>query len=72
MDITLPLDKMTTEDKIRTMETLWDDLCHNASDFQSPAWHEEVLKEREKRIEEGKEQFTDWDKAKKEIRESLQ
>jgi hypothetical protein len=28
MDISLPLDKMTSLDKIAVMEKLWDDLCH--------------------------------------------
>jgi hypothetical protein len=27
MDISLPLDKMTSLDKIAVMEKLWDDLC---------------------------------------------
>ena len=72
MDITLPLDQMTIEDKIKTMETLWDDLCRKAEDMPSPAWHGEILKEREERIKQGKEKFTDWEEAKTEIRESLQ
>ena len=48
MDVTLPLDQMTIEDKIRTMEILWDDLCRQAEGRPSPAWHGEILRERER------------------------
>lgn len=27
MEITLPLENMSIEEKIRNMETIWDDLC---------------------------------------------
>lgn len=67
MEITLPLDKMTTEDKIRTMETIWEDLSKNAESMPFPSWHKDILDEREKAIEDGKEQFIDWDEAKKQI-----
>ena len=50
MEITLPLEKMSIEEKIRTMETIWDDLCRKADSIPSPSWHEEVLTEREERI----------------------
>jgi hypothetical protein len=30
MEFTLPLEQMSTEEKIRTMETIWDDLCKKA------------------------------------------
>ena len=65
--MTLNLEEMTTEEKLKTMEMLWDDLCRSAPDFSSPSWHEDVLKEREQRIKDGKERFVDWDQAKKEL-----
>jgi len=67
----LNLEEMTTEEKIKVMEMLWDDLCRSAPDFSSPSWHEDVLKGREQRIKEGKDQFVDWDQAKKDIRNSI-
>jgi hypothetical protein len=42
-----------------------------APDFSSPSWHEDVLKEREQRIREGKDRFVDWDQAKKDLRDSI-
>ena len=71
MEITLPLEKMSVEEKIRTMETIWDDLCRKADSISSPPWHEEVLNEREERIKKGEEEFSDWDSAKKNIRNKI-
>ena len=69
MDVVLPLDRMTTAEKLRAMETLWADLSHNADTFESPAWHADVLRERQQRIAEGKETFVDWEEAKRQLRE---
>jgi len=64
------LNKMTTQEKLRTMELLWDDICRNVPDLSSPAWHEIILKEKEKNLIEGKDKFIDWDQAKKDIWDS--
>ena len=69
MSVILPLDQMTTEEKLQAMEALWADLTRNEEQFESPAWHEQVLKEREQRIESGQESFIDWEVAKKQLRE---
>ena len=71
MGITLPLEKMTTEDKIRTMEIIWEDLCKKAESIPSPSWHKDILEEREKVIENGKEEFIDWSEAKKQIEDKI-
>ncbi len=69
MDVVLPLDRMTTAEKLRAMETLWADLSRNADTFESPAWHADFLRERQQRIAEGKETFVDWEEAKRQLRE---
>jgi len=71
MDITLPLDQMTTEEKLRAMEMLWADLTRKEQEIDSPGWHEEVLREREARVELGEEKPIDWEVAKKELRDRL-
>ncbi len=48
MIATLPLKKMSIQDKISAMESIWEDLCQNAGDIASPEWHKDILKEREK------------------------
>lgn len=71
MGFALPLDKMSLADKIQTMETLWDDLCHHVQDVAVPEWHYEVLATREQDLVEGRECVTDWEAAKGKIRESV-
>lgn len=69
--MTLNLGEMTTEEKLKAMEMLWDDICRSVPDLSSPAWHENVLKEREQRLKDGKEKFLDWDQAKEDLRVSI-
>jgi hypothetical protein len=68
MEATLPLDKMTVAEKLRAMEMLWADLSRNEAQIESPAWHENVLRDREARIKSGEEKFLDWETAKKHLR----
>jgi hypothetical protein len=67
----LNIEEMTTEEKIQTMEMLWDDLCRKQAGIQTPDWHKDILDERERRLQEGKDNFIDWKQAKKEILESI-
>jgi hypothetical protein len=69
--MSLNLEEMTTEEKLKAMEMLWDDICRSVPDFSSPSWHGNVLKEREQRLRDGKEKILDWDQAKKDIRDSI-
>ena len=68
MKATLPLDQMATAEKLSAMEALWQDLSRHADRFESPAWHGNVLREREQRVEEGKEGYVDWEAAKQDLR----
>ena len=68
MASTLPLDKMSLEEKLQARESLWDDLCSRAGGVSSPAWHEEVLAEREAMQKGGDDDFEDWESAKRSIR----
>jgi len=63
VQISLPLDKMSVQEKISTMETLWRDLSRNDSDYESPLWHKEVLEAREGS------KCSDWNEAKERIRQ---
>ncbi len=71
MGITLPLDKMTTAEKLEAMESLWNDLSQTPANIPSPEWHGEVLRKREDDIKNGKDQFSDWEDVKKDILDSL-
>ncbi len=56
---------MTIAEKLRAMEELWADLSRDES-FESPAWHEKVLKDRTRQRD-----FVDWETAKKQLRARL-
>jgi hypothetical protein len=62
---------MTVADKIRAMESLWDDLCRHADGVPSPLWHKDILSQQEKSVAKGRGQFNDWSKEKERIRKSL-
>lgn len=71
MEITLPLDKMSTLDKLRALEEIWNDLLNHVEEVPVPEWHMDVLAAREKRILDGKANFKDWNEAKESIREKF-
>ncbi|HXE42446.1 MAG TPA: addiction module protein [Candidatus Baltobacteraceae bacterium] len=71
MEATLPLDKMTVAEKLRAREMLWADLSRNEVQIESPAWHGDVLRDREARIKSGEEKFLDFETVKKQLRDKL-
>ena len=72
MATTVDLREMTTPDKLRLMEALWQNLSTISSAVVSPEWHGDVLADRDRLIESGEETFIDWENAKKQLREELQ
>ena len=71
MKIALPLKEMTVSEKISTMEEIWSDLSSVNSEYYPPNWHIRVLEERSRLAQSGEVGFTDWDTAKKQIRERV-
>jgi len=69
--ISLPLSKMTLSQKMDVMERVWRSMAADDSRFDSPAWHLDVLKERENLVATGKAKFSDWSKAKERIRKQV-
>ena len=51
--ITVDIKKMSTRDRIILMEEIWDTLCHDENEIESPSWHKDVLDERRKQVENG-------------------
>jgi hypothetical protein len=62
---------MSVEEKLRAMELLWDDLCNKAGGVTSPAWHEDVLAERDAMLGRGEDRFEDWEAAKRDIKNKV-
>ena len=60
--------QMSREEKLRALEAIWADLSKDDAQVESPAWHEEVLRETEARLAAGQEGIKDWQTAKRELR----
>lgn len=68
MQNNLPLDEMTTTEKLVIINQIWDDLLRNSDDIPSPEWHKEVLSARAERIKKGEAHFKDFESVKSELR----
>ena len=64
--------KLPRSEKLRLMETLWEDLSRPDSDYESPAWHAKELAETERRLADGREQAIEWETAKKKLRRQFE
>jgi len=53
----LEIEKMSTVQRLQAMENLWDALLHEKVEIESPGWHQNVLKNRKKRIAAGEAEF---------------
>ena len=63
----LAIDQMTIEEKLQTMEALWDDLCQHEEMLPVHDWQKDLLDDRERLLKKGDAQFLDWEEAKKRI-----
>jgi len=64
MAIDLPLARMTTAEKLRALETIWDDLARQPEQVPAPDWHGDVLRARADRAAKGESAFSDLAEAK--------
>ena len=55
---------MSHGEKVRVMELLWDELCHEEEEPESPAWHGSILAERQNEIQSGQAKFLSIDEVK--------
>jgi hypothetical protein len=69
MKTILHLDQMSTSEKLQAMEEIWSDLARNADEIESPTWHQDILMEREKALEEGTDSFISLGEMKSRLRE---
>ena len=53
MSFDMPLDQMSTEDKLSAMEALWDSLTGDGAEPASPDWHRAVIAERLRKLDAG-------------------
>jgi putative addiction module component (TIGR02574 family) len=69
--VDLTLSELSFTEKVNLMEILWADLTRDEKKLKSPAWHETVLKNREKAYAAGKVNVSDWKQAKKRIKKRV-
>jgi putative addiction module component (TIGR02574 family) len=70
MSLPISIDKLSLSEKIELMEKLWEDLSSDPG-YTTPKWHGEELDRRRKDVKEGNTSYTEWDKAKEEIRKTI-
>ncbi|CAN5443619.1 hypothetical protein BH23BAC3_BH23BAC3_14890 [soil metagenome] len=70
MNKLIEIEKLSTSEKIELMEKLWTDIS-SSTEYIPPAWHGEELTRRKKLVTEDKIGYTDWNKAKEEIRKEV-
>jgi hypothetical protein len=61
------IEQMTHDEKLQTLETLWDSLWPRQESVPSPEWHGAILEQRAKRVASGGAVFSDWNLAKKRL-----
>jgi len=60
--------KMDLDEKLRTVEMIWDSIAQEPERVQSPAWHGEVLAGRLAKIKRGQARFLTIDEVKRKLR----
>ena len=71
METTPPVNLTSVAEKLRATEALWAGSIRDEAQIESPAWHGDVLRDREENIKTGRESFMDWEAAKKQLRDRL-
>lgn len=60
---------MSIAERLQTMEAIWDSLLHEDTEVESPGWHNDVLKERRKAIDDGSAKLISLDELKASFKE---
>jgi len=68
LNTTPAIERMSWEEKHRTLEELRDSITREDERYESPGWHEQELTETQARVESGAEQPMDWANAKRKLR----
>ncbi|MCX7546305.1 addiction module protein [Marinicella gelatinilytica] len=49
--------RMSVNERLQMMESIWSSLCQESEAIESPDWHTEILKERKAKLESGEAKF---------------
>jgi hypothetical protein len=58
------LNAFSVPEKVRLLQQVWQSLCNQPAEIPSPELHAEVLRERARRLTDGKAVRAPWSKAK--------
>jgi len=72
MQTKVDIENLTKKEKLRLMHAIWENLVKDENQIESPEWHEEVLRDTEKRLRSGKERVIDWRDAKEELKKRFE
>lgn len=64
------ISQMTMVERLQALEQLWDAVCRDDADVPSPAWHSDVLADRQARAGRGEARFLTLDQLKTRLRTS--
>lgn len=56
--------QLPLNEKLQIMEALWEDLRASPDGVPVPDWHKQVLDQRRKALQEGREEVLEWDDVK--------
>jgi hypothetical protein len=62
------VNKMSSVETLQAMESLWDAICQEDDEPQSPDWHGAVLEERRQKVASGDAKWLRFDELKKRLR----
>lgn len=68
---TIDISNLSVREKLGLMELLWRDLSREPENLEVPQWHLDRLKEAERSVAEGTDEFIDLDVFKAELRDVI-
>jgi putative addiction module component (TIGR02574 family) len=60
--------KMSIPQRMEAIDRLWESIIDSGEDIPSPAWHEDILRERAARVKSGKAKFYTLEQVRKKLR----
>jgi len=67
--ISIPMHKMTLQEKLQAIDLLWSSISTETSEEISPAWHADELEKRLLQSSASNSVFEDWEAVKQELQE---
>ena len=61
---------MSLEERLQAMKILWDSLIDDEREIESPEWHQDILRERYKKIKDGEAEFISLEELRTKCNES--